>query len=406
MAEHRQHLKIFVTHHKEWIGQVGADLLVKKSHTLDQYLADLVRPGFKFDEIALLCFACMHHKHIFIMMESRFWTTRRDNDVLQCYLKFGYIGNLLFVPNMHESVQCQKFPDGARCVHLFLPKRSSAPQRDRKNAQIAPAIETITINEDTTFPDHKEAKLHSDLRDCVNDVFEAILGHSPSDISNGIMPPAAPENDSEADHPSCTVPNSSIHQVGTNIEHQSGTTLSTVGIDTNIEHQSGTILSTVRIDNNDNAANVPDLSSTEYSTMETDNELGTVTENIDPFGTTTAHTDPFGTGTEQTFPEDSVVGTEPTPLVMEEYTSELNQAVASVQDTEVDTQDINEVLTHHQQPLNEPANNQGSEDLKTGTAWTDDQSAMNKLLQTIQQLILVFLMVPSLQVLYLQMEKT
>ena len=122
MAEHWQHLKIFVTRHKEWIGRVGVDLLAKKGHTLDQYLADLVRPGFKFDEIALLCFALMHHKHIFIMMESRFWTTRRDNDMLQCYLKFGYIGNLLFLLIMHESVQCRKFPDGTRCIHLFLPK--------------------------------------------------------------------------------------------------------------------------------------------------------------------------------------------------------------------------------------------------------------------------------------------
>ena len=126
MAEHWQHLKIFVARHKEWIGRVGADLLVKKGRTLDQYLADLVRPGFKFDEIAFLYFALIHHKHIFIMMESRFWTTRRDNDVSQCYLKFGYIGNLLFVPIMHESVQCRKFPDGAHCVHLYLPKRSSA----------------------------------------------------------------------------------------------------------------------------------------------------------------------------------------------------------------------------------------------------------------------------------------
>ena len=358
MAEHWQHLKIFVAHHKEWIGWVGVDLLVIKGHILDQYLADFVRPGFKFDEIALLYFARIHHKHIFIIMESRFWTTRRDNDMSQCYLKFGYIGNLLFVLITHESVQCCKFPDGARCLHLYLPKRSSARQRDRKNVQIAPAIETITIDEDTSFPDHKEAKLHPDLRDCVNDVFEAILGHSPSDIPNGIMPPAAPGNDSEADHPSCTVPNSPVHQVGTNIEHQSGTTLGTVGIDTNIENQSGTIVGTVRIDNNNNAANVADPSSTEDSTMETDNKLGTVTENIDPFGTATANTDPFGTGTEQTFLEDSVVGTQPTPLAMQEYTSELNQAIASIQDTEADTQDINEVLTHHQQPLNEPTNNE------------------------------------------------
>ena len=47
------------------------------------------------------------------------------------------------------------------------------------------------------------------------------------------MPPVAPGNDSQAEDPSCTVANSSVHPVRTNIEHQSGTTLGTVQIDNN-----------------------------------------------------------------------------------------------------------------------------------------------------------------------------
>ena len=64
MAEHRQHLKNFVASLKDWIGRVGKNLLAKKGCTVDQYVLDIVKPGFKFDEIALLCFARMHHKHI------------------------------------------------------------------------------------------------------------------------------------------------------------------------------------------------------------------------------------------------------------------------------------------------------------------------------------------------------
>ena len=132
MAEHHQHLKTFVLGHKDWIGRVGEKLLAKKGRSVDKYVADLVKPGFKFDEIALLCLARMHHKHVFILMEGHFWTTRRDNDVTQCYLKFGFIGNLLFVPLMHESVTCRRFPDDTHCVNLFLPKRCSLRQLDWK----------------------------------------------------------------------------------------------------------------------------------------------------------------------------------------------------------------------------------------------------------------------------------
>ena len=35
-----------------------------------------------------------------------------DNDITRCDLKFGFVGHLLFVPLMHESVLIRKFKDG------------------------------------------------------------------------------------------------------------------------------------------------------------------------------------------------------------------------------------------------------------------------------------------------------
>ena len=112
MAQQQIPLKAFVLGHRDWIESVGGELLRRKGRTVDQYISNLIKPGFKFDELALLIFTCMHNKHIFVLMEDRFWTSRMDNDVTRCDLKFGFVGNLLFVPLMHESVQIRKFKDG------------------------------------------------------------------------------------------------------------------------------------------------------------------------------------------------------------------------------------------------------------------------------------------------------
>ena len=42
-----------------------------------------------------------------------------DNDITRCDLKFGFVGNVLFVPLMHESVQIRKFKDGTQAVNIF-----------------------------------------------------------------------------------------------------------------------------------------------------------------------------------------------------------------------------------------------------------------------------------------------
>ena len=112
---------------RDGIESIGGELLCQKGRTVDQYISDLTKPGFKFDELALLIFTRIHHKHIFVLMEGRFWTSRTDNDVTRCDLKFGFIGNLLFVPLMHESVMIRKFKDGTRAVNVFL-----CPRPERK----------------------------------------------------------------------------------------------------------------------------------------------------------------------------------------------------------------------------------------------------------------------------------
>ena len=123
MNQQRAPLKAFLLDHKDWLEKVGGDLIRRKGRTVDEYILDFIKPGFKFDELALLAFVRMHHKHIFVLMDGRYWTSRKDNDVTRCDLKFGYVGNLLFVPLLHESAVHRRFKDGTRCVNMFLRPR-------------------------------------------------------------------------------------------------------------------------------------------------------------------------------------------------------------------------------------------------------------------------------------------
>ena len=72
MAQQQVPLKAFVLGHRDWIESISGELLRRKGRTVDEYISDLIKPGFKFDELALLIFTCMHHKHIFVLMEGRF----------------------------------------------------------------------------------------------------------------------------------------------------------------------------------------------------------------------------------------------------------------------------------------------------------------------------------------------
>ena len=158
MAQQRVPLKAFVLGHRDWIESVGGDLLHRKGRTVDQYIADLIRPGFKFDELALLICTRMHHKHIFVLMEGRFWTSHMDNDVTRCDLKFGFVGNLLFVPLMHESVHIRKFKDGTRAVNIFLRPRPERRVKSKPRYSInlsQECIDVITGNVTRNSPGEK-----------------------------------------------------------------------------------------------------------------------------------------------------------------------------------------------------------------------------------------------------------
>ena len=163
MNQQRAPLKAFLLDHKDWLEKVGGDLIRHNGHTVDKYILDFIKPGFKFDELALLAFVRMHHKHIFVLMDGRYWTSRKDNDVTRCDLKFGYVGNLLFVPLLHKSAVHRHFKDGTRCVNMFL-----CPRLERRSKSYDVPSHFSTECSELMFPDRfctdiSETFVHDEL---------------------------------------------------------------------------------------------------------------------------------------------------------------------------------------------------------------------------------------------------
>ena len=55
-----------------------------KKRCVDDYLHDLVQPGFKWDEIGVIILCRMFHLHLRILMENTFWILAIDNDLNTC----------------------------------------------------------------------------------------------------------------------------------------------------------------------------------------------------------------------------------------------------------------------------------------------------------------------------------
>ena len=131
-AEQRQHLKIFIAGHRDWIVKIGTKFLARKGLDVDTYIDSMTKPGFQFDEIALLCYARMYHRHILIMMEGRFWTSRKDNDVNKYRLRYAFLGNLQFGRVTGKKDFMARFHDGTKGISVFFPHRTTKNYRKHR----------------------------------------------------------------------------------------------------------------------------------------------------------------------------------------------------------------------------------------------------------------------------------
>ena len=71
----------FIVKKCDWIEKVSAPLLGVKKRSIDDYLAEFLNPNMPLDEIGILLFSRMMHKHVVVFFNDLYWTTRSDNDI-------------------------------------------------------------------------------------------------------------------------------------------------------------------------------------------------------------------------------------------------------------------------------------------------------------------------------------
>ena len=97
---YRARLEMFPTFVKkkiDWIRSVSSYLLGLKKRELDDYLAEFLKPDIPLDEIGILLFARMMHKHVCVYFNDIYWTTRVDHDTTKCDAFLIYRGKCSFV---------------------------------------------------------------------------------------------------------------------------------------------------------------------------------------------------------------------------------------------------------------------------------------------------------------------
>ena len=86
----------FVTKKRDWIEQISSHLLGQKKRLLEDYLAEFLKPDIPFDEVGILMFARMMHKHVAVYFNDLYWTTRIDHDCSKCEAHLIYRGKSFY----------------------------------------------------------------------------------------------------------------------------------------------------------------------------------------------------------------------------------------------------------------------------------------------------------------------
>ena len=165
----------FIVKKRDWIEKVSAPLLGVKKRSIDDYLAEFLNPNMPLDEIGILLFSRMMHKHVVVFFNDLYWTTRSDNDITKCDCYLSYRGKCKYV----NTVQLTKEEWNTRKDYLKAfeqmwffdnPPRDCTMQ-DQKPVigtvqKIDPALQDVaeTFDVDIEKPKRKPKKKHKNLR--------------------------------------------------------------------------------------------------------------------------------------------------------------------------------------------------------------------------------------------------
>ena len=104
----------FIKDKRSWIESVSENLLSIKKRSVEDFLSDFLRPDMPLDEIGILMFSRMMHKHCAVFFNEVWWTTRRDNDLTKCDCYLIYRGKCQYT----ETIPLTKEEWNSRKLYL------------------------------------------------------------------------------------------------------------------------------------------------------------------------------------------------------------------------------------------------------------------------------------------------
>ena len=99
----RFYLDRWMRSHVEFVTRVSKTLLQCKKCSVEDYMHSIVQPGVPLDEIGLVVWTCMYHKHICILMNGKYWSTQAEHDSTKCNYFIAFRGNLEFTNTVQAT---------------------------------------------------------------------------------------------------------------------------------------------------------------------------------------------------------------------------------------------------------------------------------------------------------------
>ena len=159
---------------RDWIEKVSAPLLGVKKQSIGDYLAEFLNPNMPLDEIGIMLFSRMMHKHVAVFFNDLYWTTRSDNDITKCDCYLSSQGKCKYVntvPLTKEEWNTRKdYLKAFEQMWFFDNPPRDCTMQDQKPVigtvqKIDPAIqdEAESLDVDIEKPRHKPRKKHKNL---------------------------------------------------------------------------------------------------------------------------------------------------------------------------------------------------------------------------------------------------
>ena len=151
----------FVSRKREWVEQISSHLLGLKKRQLEDYLAEFLKPDIPLDEVGILMFARMMHKHVAVYFNDLYWTTRVDYDCAQCEAHLMFQGKLCYentIPLTSEEWEKQK--------DYLIAFNDNFKGSDSKDVQSTSTI--VGEVEKSEIVDEDKAALMEDINDTFN----------------------------------------------------------------------------------------------------------------------------------------------------------------------------------------------------------------------------------------------